>query len=295
MANSRSTAAPNLTRRRFLQAGLAGAAGLALYSGEIARHLIEITHQQITLPGLPAAFDGLRVAQLSDIHLDEFTEPFFLRMAVDHINRMQPDMVFLTGDFVTREILPLKYPIRSAWKCAGLLNHLTCTQRYAVLGNHDLAVNPQIVTEALSSIGVQVLRNSFTPLERGPARIWLAGLDDAVEGTPDLDRAMPEFIRNRPGEPIVLLSHEPDMADMVLAHASGQSVQLMLSGHTHGGQVRFPLIGPMNLPEWGKKYIEGSFRLQHLQLYVNRGIGTVGVPFRLNCPPEVTLFTLRRA
>jgi predicted MPP superfamily phosphohydrolase len=295
VALARSNAAPNLTRRRFLQAGLAGAAGIALYSGEVARHLIEITQQEMRLPNLPLAFDGLHIAQLSDIHLDEFTEPFFLRMAIDHINRLQPDMVFLTGDFVTHELLPLKYPIRSAWKCAGLLNHIACTQRYAVLGNHDLAVNPHIVTEALSSIGVQVLRNTFAPLERGPARIWLAGLDDAVEGVPDMDRAMPDFMRNRPNEPIILLSHEPDVVDIVLKHPAGRSVQLMLSGHTHGGQVRFPFIGPMNLPEWGKKYVEGSFRLQHLQLYVNRGIGTVGVPFRLNCPPEITLFTLRRA
>lgn len=284
----------NLTRRRFLQSGVAGAAGFALYSGEVERHLIEVTEQEMRLPSLPAAFDGLRIAQLSDIHLDEFTEPFFLRMAVDHINRLQPDVVFLTGDFVTHEFRPLKYSIRSAWQCAGILNTIACTQRYAVLGNHDLAVNAQIVTEALSSIGVNVLRNSFTEFSRGSSRVWLAGLDDAVEGKPDLDRAMPELMRNRAGEPIILLSHEPDMVDTVLTHPAGKSVELMLSGHTHGGQIRLPFIGPVNLPELGKKYIEGAFRFQHLQLYVNRGIGTVGVPFRLNCPPEITLLTLRR-
>ena len=295
MAHSRSTAALNLTRRRFLQSGLAGAAGFALYSGEVERHLIEVTEQEMRLPNLPAAFNGLRIAQLSDIHLDEFTEPFFLRMAVDHINRLRPDVVFLTGDFVTFEFLPRKYPIRAAWKCAGILNTIACAQRYAVLGNHDLAVNAQIVTEALSSIGVNVLRNSFTEFARASSRIWLAGLDDAVEGKPDLDRAMPELIRNRAGEPIILLSHEPDMVDTVLTHPAGQSVELMLSGHTHGGQVRLPFIGPVNLPELGKKYIEGAFRFQNLQLYVNRGIGTVGAPFRLNCPPEITLLTLRQA
>lgn len=295
MALSRSRSAFNISRRRFLKAGLAGSGALALYSGEIARHWIEITEPEIKLSNLPAAFDGLRVAQLSDIHLDEFTEPFFLRMAIDRVNRLRPDVVLLTGDFVTYELLPKKFPRRAAWKCASILRQIECPQRYAVLGNHDVAIRGETVIDALSSIGVTVLRNSFTALQRGSSRIWLTGLDDAIEGHTDLDLTIPEFIRNRTDEPVILLCHEPDVVDFVVPHPVGPSVKLMVSGHTHGGQVRIPGLGPINLPAWGKKYVEGLFRFGDLQLYVNRGLGTVGVPFRLNCPPEITLFTLRRA
>ncbi len=294
MASPRSTPSFKLTRRGFLTAGLAGASGLAFYSGEIARHLLEVTHLEIRLPNLPAAFDGFHIVQLSDIHLEEFTEPFFLHYAVDRINRLQPDAVFLTGDFVTHEILPHKWSIPSAWKCASLLNKLNCRERYASLGNHDVTVSAPAVTEALSANNITLLRNSFCPLERGSSRLWLSGLDDAVEGHPNIDLAIPEFIRNRAEEPVLLLCHEPDFVDQLLQHPAAPSVQLMLSGHTHGGQVRLPFLPPMALPPLGRKYIEGLFRLQNIQLYVNRGLGTVGVPFRLNCPPEITEITLRR-
>ena len=295
MVSLRSSSAFPLTRRRFQTAGIAGTAGLALYSGEIARHVIEITRPEIRLPNLPQAFDGFHIAQLSDIHLVGFTEPFFLREAVDRINRLRPDAVFLTGDFVTHELLPHKWSIPVAWKCAGILGGLECTQRYAILGNHDVTVGATAVTEALTASNITVLRNSFSALERGSSRIWLAGVDDPVEGHPNIDLTIPEFIRNRADEPIILLCHAPDFADRLLNHPAGQAVQLMLSGHTHGGQVRFPFVGPMNLPDLGKKYVEGLFRLEGLQLYVNRGIGTVGVPFRFNCPPEITSMTLRKA
>jgi uncharacterized protein len=285
----------NLTRRRFLTAGLAGAAGLAIYSGEIARHAIEITHPEIRLHDLPAAFDGFRIAQLSDIHLDQFTEPFFLRDAVGAINRLRPDAVFLTGDFVTYQLLPRKLAIHSAWTCANILDGLECRQRYAVLGNHDVLVSTAKVTAALTANGITVLNNSFSSLERNGSRVWLAGLDDPLEGHPKIERAIPGEIRNRRDEPVVLMCHAPDFADTLLAHPAGQSVALMLSGHTHGGQVRLPFVGPMGLPALGRKYIEGAFQLENLQLYVNRGLGTVGVPFRLNCPPEIACITLRRA
>ncbi len=295
VAPSRFAPPAKLTRRGFLVAGLAGASGLAFYSGEIARHLLEVTHLEIRLPDLPAAFDGFHIAQLSDIHLDEFTEPFFLHYAVDRINRLQPDAVFLTGDFVTHELLPRKWSIPSAWKCADLLGKLECRDRYASLGNHDVTVSADAVTEALAASNITVLRNSFCPLERGSSRLWLAGLDDAVEGHPDIDRAIPEFLRGRAEEPVLLLCHEPDFADVIVKHRAGPSVQLILSGHTHGGQIRLPFVPPMALPPLGRKYIEGLFQLETTQLYVNRGLGTVGIPFRLNCPPEIASITLRRA
>jgi predicted MPP superfamily phosphohydrolase len=295
VSSSRYSFSQPITRRHFLIATALGAAGLGLYSGEIARHLLDITRREIHLTNLPVAFDGFHIAQLSDIHLDQFTEPFFLRDAVDHINRLRPDAVFLTGDFVTHELLPRKWSIHSAWKCARILDGLECRQRYAVLGNHDVLIGTQTLTAALTAGNITLLRNAFAAIDRGSSRLWLAGVDDPVEGHPDIDQAIPDPMRQRPDEPVLLMCHAPDYVDTVLAHPAGQSVALMLSGHTHGGQIRLPLVGAMELPDLGKKYVEGLFQLQNLQLYVNRGIGTVGLPFRLNCPPEITSIILRRA
>jgi uncharacterized protein len=284
-----------ITRRRFLLAGACASTSLALYGGEIERHWIEVAHRDVFLPGLSKPFDGFRIAQLSDIHMDEFTEPFFLRDAVRHINNMKPDAVFLTGDFVTNGILPRKSAISSAWQCANLLKQLQCPHRYAILGNHDAFVGSTEVAGALIANGIPVLVNAHLPIERAGARFWLAGLDDAIQGKPDPELAIPESIRNVPHEPIVLLCHEPDYVDDLLKTPLAGALSFMLAGHTHGGQIRVPLVGPMVLPPLGQKYVEGWFRFGNLQLYVNRGLGTVGVPVRFDCPPEITLFTLRTA
>jgi hypothetical protein len=286
---------PDITRRRFLKVGLYCAGGLALYAGEVERHWVDVTEQDISLQGLPQAFDGMRLAQLSDIHLDEFTEPAFLRHVVDRVNRLHPDMVLLTGDYVSDGIGSKKFAVGAAWQCANILTKLECGKVYAVLGNHDLGVGADEVTAALVDNGIPVLRNTFLSIERSGGRIWLAGLDDPVAGKPDPERAIPTFIRNVSNEPVVLMCHAPDYADLLLKQPAGAAVALMLSGHTHGGQVRLPFLGATALPELGRRYIEGRFRLGALQLYVNRGIGTIGVPFRFNCPPEITLFTLRTA
>ena len=295
MTVSRSPAKLPITRRRFLLASAFAGAGLALYAGEIERHWIEITRRDVFLPGLPQAFDGFRIAQLSDIHMDEYTEPFFLRDAVAHINRMNPDAVFLTGDFVTHQLLPKRFSIGPAWQCANLLNQIQCPHRYAVLGNHDVMVGRKRLIAALTANGITVLDNAHLAIERAGARFWLAGLDDPVVGNPDPAAAIPASIRNVPHEPIVLMCHAPDYVDDLLTLSAGQAVSLVLAGHTHGGQVRLPLIGPLSLPDLGRKYVEGWFRFGDLQLYVNRGLGTVGLPFRFDCPPEITLLTLRTA
>jgi predicted MPP superfamily phosphohydrolase len=295
LALSRSVPEKPNNRRQFLKASIWGAAGLALYSGELERHWIDVTHRDISLRGLPADFNGLRIAQLSDIHMDEFTEPFFLRHAIDLINQMQPDMVVLTGDYVSFGFSSIKYAVGAAWQCANILREIRCRPLYAVLGNHDLQVGEEEVTSALRANNITVLRNACLPIERKGKRIWLAGTDDPVNGQPDLDLAVPASIRNVPNEPVVMLSHAPDYVDHLLAHPAGKSVRLMLSGHTHGGQVCLPLIGPLWLPILGRKYIDGWFRFGDLQLYVNRGFGTMSLPFRLNCPPEITLITLRQA
>jgi uncharacterized protein len=281
------------TRRRFLKASACAAGCAALYSGEIERHWIEISHREVTIPGLSSAFDGFRVAQLSDIHFDEFTEPVFLRDAVHRINALNPDAVFLTGDFVTHSPISDRVFKDAEWHCARILNQLRCTQRYACLGNHDLTVGKERVTAALNASGIPVVNNSFMPVERGVGRFWLAGLEDPLCGHPDPDAAIPAKIRGLPNEPVIVMCHGPDYADTLIKQPAGPSVALMLSGHTHGGQVCLPLMGPLILPDMGKKYVQGWFQLGSMQLHVNRGLGTVGVPFRFDCPPEISVITLR--
>ena len=295
MASFFPSSQQHLTRRNFLIAGAAGAAGVALYSSEVERHWVETTDLDIKLAGLPEAFDGIRIVQLSDIHFGEFTEQFFLRRVVEKVNQLRPDVVLLTGDFVTQGVPGEEYATGEGWKCAAVLNGIACRERYAILGNHDVLVNPTGVTEALSQNAIRVLRNGCLPLERSGSRVWLAGLDDALEGNPDIDAAIPERIRNQPNEPVILMCHAPDYVRRILAHPAGKSVSFMLSGHTHGGQVRIPFLRPLALPPMGRRYVEGHFQLGNLQLYVNRGIGTVNLPIRFNCPPEITVFTLRRA
>jgi uncharacterized protein len=286
---------PRISRRKLLQAGVAGAAALALYSSEVERHWIEVVHTEIRLSGLPEAFHGLRIAQLSDIHMDEYTEAFFLRDAIARINQLQPDIVVLTGDFVSDLPMGVKFATGAAWQCANLLTELHCLRRYAVLGNHDMAVGAQPVIEALTANGIGMLENAYIPLERDGARIWLAGVEDPLVGRPDPDLAVPASIRNVAGEPVILLCHAPDYVDFMLRYPGGRAVDFVLSGHTHGGQVRLPLLGAMQLPMLGRKYVEGRFQFGKLQLYVNRGLGTVGMPFRFDCPPEITLHTLAPA
>lgn len=294
MDSTHSVPSQKITRRTVLKTLLYGSAGLALYAGEVERHWIDVVHQEIRLKDLPEELDGWTIAQLSDIHLNEFTEPFLLREAVGHINRLQPDMVLLTGDFISDGLLPKKMTIRSAWECASILTEIACRRRYAVLGNHDLLVGANEVADALQSQGIPVLRNAYLPIERGKSRMWLAGLIDPVVGRPDPEKAIPVSIRNQPQEPVILMCHAPDFADTLLAHPVGRSIALMLSGHTHGGQVRLPFVGALRLPPGGKKYVEGWFPLGDMQLYVNRGIGSVGLPFRFDCRPEITHLTLRR-
>ncbi len=295
MDSARAVTGQQISRRSLFKTLGMGAAGMALWAGEVERHWIDIVHRDIHIAGLPEQFNGMTIAQLSDIHLNEYTEPFLLRESIDHINRMHPDMVLLTGDYVSAQMLPRNMTMSAAWECAGLLSKIACKQRYAILGNHDYMAGEQEITDALRKNGIPVLRNAFLPIERDGARFWLAGLEDPVCGRPDPDRTMPAAIRNEPKEPIILMCHAPDFVDEIAQHPVSQSIALVLSGHTHGGQVRLPLLGALHLPPGGQKYIEGWFPVGNMQLYVNRGIGSVGVPFRFDCRPEITLFTLRTA
>lgn len=277
-----------VTRRAFLQMGAVAGGGLALYSGEVERHWIDIHHVSIKLKNLPEAFRGFRIAHLADFHYGEYSEPTYVRAVVRATNELQPDLVALTGDFISAIPMVRSISVDFAYHCADLLARLESPRRYAVLGNHDVLVSRPEVSGALKSRGVEVLHNSSIAIEREGARLWLAGIADILCGDEaDLNATIPKS-RAKETEPLILMAHEPDYADAVV----GSGVDVMLSGHTHGGQVRIPFLPPKHLPPLGRKYVEGLFSVGDLQLFVTRGVGTVGVPFRFLCPPEISLITL---
>ncbi|HXB62927.1 MAG TPA: metallophosphoesterase [Acidobacteriaceae bacterium] len=294
-----NTSAGMLTRRGFLAAAGLSTAGFVFYSGEIARHAIDIVERTVHIADLPAAFHGYRIVQLSDIHYDNFSEPGFIRHAVQQINALAPDLVLFTGDYITKA--PGIYTLGSehAHLCAEILKDVACPQRYAIMGNHDAFVGAEIVARAMVASGIPVLSDSYQPIERDGQRLWLVGLKDASfdKNLPDLQAATPPAL---PREPILLMVHEPDYVDAILDSPLGQRTDLVFAGHSHGGQICMPVMGPVFLPPLGKKYVNGLFRFPASgsgggkipQLYVNRGLGTVGLPLRLNCPPEITMITL---
>jgi uncharacterized protein len=281
----------DLTRRAFIAGTVFSTASLALYSNEIARHEVETTERTFRIANLPPQFDGFRIVQISDIHLEEFTEEYFVREVIRQVNALSADLLLVTGDFVSRGPLSVGMSMEAAARCGALLSTLACPQRYGVLGNHDVVIGSRMIRDHMEDNGLPLLVNEYLRIERGGAHIFLGGVDDIAEGHPNLALALPE----RPDAPVILMAHEPDYANKIVAHERGRLVDLIISGHTHGGQVRIPWIRPLALPPLGRIYPEGHYFLGKTQLYVNRGIGTVGVPFRLNCPAEITVATLRPA
>ena len=283
-----SIGSAGLSRRTFLAGGAASLA-MGVYGASHGRHEIEIVPLTLRIRNLPDSFQNFHFVQISDINLRGFTETWFLERVVERVNELKPELVVFTGDLVSR------WPAHSESGAAGLgaeiLERLTSPQRFAVLGNHDLGLNGHSVLPYLEAHNTPVLQNRHVSIDRGSDRIWLCGTEDVTYGLPRLREAVPW----NPKEPVILLTHEPDFADNVVQHPYGKFVDLMLSGHSHGGQVRLPFAGPLVLPPLGRKYSMGSYQLGSMQLYVNRGVGTVGAPIRVNCAPEITQIRLVRA
>ncbi len=280
-----------LTRRQMIgRTLLALGAAAAGYGFLIEPRRIVVERIEVRLRRLPAEFDGFRIAQLSDIHYGPYMFSWFLRKAVEEINALKPDLVALTGDFISR---PLgkdngrEGAEMHAPPCAAALQGLRSSYgNFAVLGNHDHWNHPGIVKDSLESARIPVLNNQALTLEKDNARLWLVGVNDVMERAADLEHALR---RVPPSEATLLLAHEPDFAD----HAAKFPVDLQLSGHSHGGQVRLPWMGAPILPHLGRKYPMGLYRVGNMQLYTNRGFGVINPPVRFNCPPEITLITLR--
>jgi len=281
-----------LTRRQFLKLALstgAGAATLAVggsvYSTLIEPQWLSIDRVDVPLARLPRELDGFTIAQLSDLHHGPYIGDDEIRLAVEATNGLQPDVIVLTGDYVTREA-------DRFGDCARVLGGLQARFGvWAVLGNHDHWTDAATIIRALEAQSIPVLMNDAVPIDHNGRRLWIAGVDDVWEESCDLDRAVRHVARD---EVTVLLAHEPDFAD----EAARRPIDLQLSGHSHGGQVRIPFYGALILPHLGRKYPIGLARIEAarvgtMQVYTNRGLGMVSPPVRFNCRPEVTLLTLR--
>lgn len=249
------------------------------------RHQIHVTHQTIHLPRLSADFSGLRLVQLSDIHHGLYTRLTEVERAVGLANHHQPDVVALTGDFVSNSpnyIAPV----------AEALGRLRATLGvFAVLGNHDHRVGADAVASALEAEGINVLRNRHVRLRRNGSGLTLAGLDDLGYREHDLRLAL---LGADLDDATILLCHNP----AVLPLAVARGVDLVVSGHTHGGQMDLPRLRSFA----DKRGVRVPMRLRHgwdrvngTQIYISRGLGTVVVPVRWRCPAEISVLRLQAA
>ncbi len=243
----------------------------------------EITETDIWLRRLAAAHDGLSIVQLTDIHHSLFTPLETVQRAVHLANLLRPDLLALTGDYVT---LSPSY----IWPVARALGKLRARLGvFAVLGNHDFRVDADEITRALREQRIRVLRNSRFALRTRSATLWIIGVDDLWWNADDLPAAM-QSIPAR--DPKILLCHNP----LGIRQAAAHGIDFMLSGHTHGGQVRLPVVGSVyGRSKLGERFVEGWNQLDGTQIYVSRGIGKVLLPVRFGCPPEIACLRLRRA
>ncbi len=285
--------APNLARRRFLRraggVALAGVCGTGAYAGGWTPFHPRLERVAVTLAGLPASFDGFTIALLSDIHIQPGFGASRLGPALDLVRKANPDTVFLLGDYVNDQ-RDAKANRTFLMECVQALSVLTAPMGvFAIFGNHDYPDGPEDPHARLwEAAGVYTLMDDVAPLSRGGDKIWLAGLHSCIKRPTRLD----ETLKRAPRDAIrLVLWHEPGYAKAVAT--AGAS--LLLSGHTHGGQVVLPFVGPPVLPPRGAPYASGLYNVEGMPLYVTRGVGLLPPMVRVNCPPEVTLLTLRAA
>lgn len=241
----------------------------------------------VEIAGLAEAFDGFTICQITDVHYGRVIGPKFLHKVIETANALSPDLTVLTGDYIDDGSSYIEPAIEFLSKLEarhGLLS---------VLGNHDHFYSKERTTDLLAKHKIPLLDNSHAIIERKGHAICVAGAADYLYDSPDAAAAFAGADQNIPR---ILLSHNPDFAETLDPNLK---VDLVLSGHTHGGQIRLPFsYAPLLPSKFGQKYAGGlvSIRDEHpTQVYVSRGIGCCFIPIRLNCPPEITLLTLKAA
>jgi predicted MPP superfamily phosphohydrolase len=260
------------------------------YGRRIEPTWLELNCHDVAIADLPIEFAGFRIAQLSDFHCSRHVTPSYLSEAVDLALSQNPDLIVLTGDFIHRG-----YQYVGA--VAAALGRLSAPAGvYAVLGNHDFSVRNALgfrryrhlhraVAGALAAQGIRVLHNQSVSLTRGEAMLHLIGVDDLWSRVCDLASA---FSGASPTVPRIVLAHNPRTVE----HLNGERCDLMLSGHTHGGQINLPGVGRPTLSRKARKFAAGMYRHNSTHLYVNKGVG-FGFRFRFGVRPEVAILRLR--
>lgn len=261
------------TRRDWLLRGCYAATGGVFAYGSLFERLhLRVERVACPLSKRHAHLDGLRIGFLADFHYDDFGNETMMRRAVRTVNEEAVDLVILGGDYVSTDpdhLEPLAEILQDLRSRLGV---------FGIFGNHEYHYDSRLALKILGDTGVRFLVNAVEEFEN----FSLVGQDSAWEGTPNL---AVNLRRAEKDKPIVLGWHEPDTFDFY----KDPAVVLQLSGHSHGGQVCAPFYGPLLLPHLAKKYPTGLYRDGERHLYVSRGLGTLNIPVRLLCPPEVTI------
>ncbi len=279
------------SRRTFMRRGMYGLSAVSFggtaYGMFLERNECDVTSAEFVLPNLPEPLDGFTIALASDIHSSIFMSKGEMDNYARLVNSMNADLIVVPGDFVTSDYHEV-YPFVEAFHVLRAPLGV-----YGVLGNHDFYAGADKVANEVDACGIKMLRNDKVLIEKNGSGFYLLGVDDvgfSNRAPIKLDEAIGQTGREIPK---VLLCHRP----YYLEEAADKNIDLVLSGHTHGGQIvlgRFGdvVIAPSSLVS---KYVWGKYRERNTHMYVSRGIGTVGLPVRINCPPEITKITLKRA
>ncbi|MEW5819594.1 MAG: metallophosphoesterase [Cyanobacteriota bacterium] len=241
---------------------------------------IDINKVDISINNLETALNGFKIILLSDIHAGDYIRPKYIDKIVSICNDLEPDIVVIAGDFTETG------PEDIYW-CAEKLSKIkTNLGIFAVLGNHDIWNGEEEISNALIKNQIIVLRNENKTISINNKEIIIAGVDDFKFGNCDIDKALKNV---SPEKTTILISHNPD----IIQNLGEYSINLLLCGHIHGGQWRFPIIGPLYIPsKLGKKHAWGLSSSGNTYVYTSKGVGSTSIPFRINCPPEVALITL---
>jgi uncharacterized protein len=258
----------------------------SVYARGVEPRWFDIKTIDLSIPGLASAFEGYRIVQLTDIHARSgVMDRQMLERVAKLANEQQPDLIALTGDYITRT------PEQAGEMLQNAFSQLRANDGVvAVMGNHERGYGEDMtpIEVALHAGKAKILNNAVYSIDRQGNKLNIAGVDDVMFGLANLPKTIAQLPKTGTN---ILLAHEPDFGD---TSAASKKFVLQLSGHSHGGQIVLPFV-PRVTPPWGKKYINGLYHIGRMQLYVSPGVGTTGAPkSRFNCRPEISILVLHQ-